>query len=29
LPLQKKPGREPLANLQTRSEVANLILDES
>jgi predicted glycosyltransferase len=29
LPLQKKSGREPRANLQTRAEVAKLILDES
>lgn len=29
LPLQKKSGREPRANLHTRAEVAKLILDES
>ena len=29
LPLQKKPDREPHVNLQTRTEVANLILGES
>jgi hypothetical protein len=29
LPLQKKSGREPRANLQIRAEVAKLILDES